>query len=98
MESDATSPSLNRTISLEMIPVVTHGSNHVADLDADNDEDQGQAMSDAQESIAVRRARRNPRKPSWITTNMIIAYALSIIEEVIPSTYMEAEISSKSKM
>jgi len=29
---------------------------------------------------------------------MIVAYTLLVIEEVIPSTYMEVEISSKSKM
>jgi len=98
VESDATSSSLNRTISLEIIPAVTYGSNHVADQDVDNDEDQGHPISDVQESIAVRRAHRNPRKPSWITTNMIVASALSIVEEVIPSTYREAEISSESKM
>ena len=29
---------------------------------------------------------------------MIVAYALPVIEEAIPSTYREAEISSESKM
>ena len=29
---------------------------------------------------------------------MIVAYALPVIEEDIPSTYREAEISSESKM
>jgi len=28
-------------------------------------------MGDVQESIAVGRVRRNPRKPSWFTTDMI---------------------------
>ena len=47
---------------------------------------------------AVERTRRNPRKPSWLTTNMILDYALSIVEECNPVTYREAEISSESKM
>ena len=34
----------------------------------------------------------------WLTTNMIVAYALSVVEETIPSTYKEAEISSESMM
>jgi len=42
-------------------------------------------MGDVQESIAVGRTRRNPHKSSWLTTNMIIAYALSVIEKAIPS-------------
>jgi len=39
VESDSTSPSLNRSVSLEIIPVVTQGGDHVADQDVD-DEDQ----------------------------------------------------------
>ena len=46
VESDATSPSLERSVLLEIIPTVTQGSDHVADQDTDNDEDQGQAMGD----------------------------------------------------
>jgi len=77
---------------------VTQGDDQVAKQDADNDENQGQAMGNVQESIAVGRTQRNPRKPSWLTTNLIVVYALSVIEEAIPSTYKEAEISSESKM
>ena len=90
VESYATSPSLERLVSLEIIPTVTHDSDHV--------EDHGQAMDDVHESIAVGRTRRNPRKPSWLTTNMIVAYALPVVEEAILYTYREAEISSESKM
>ena len=98
MESDAASPSLERLVSLEIIPIVTQDIDHVADQDTDVDEDQGQAMSDVHEFIAVERTRRNLRKPSWLTTDIIVAYALPIVEEAIPSTYKEAEISSESKM
>jgi len=69
-----------------------------ADQDADDDEDQEQTMGDLQESTAVGRAQRNSRKPSWLTINMIVAYALIVIEEAITSIYREAEISSESKM
>jgi len=41
MESDATSPSLERSVSLKITPTVTQGSDHVADQDTDDDEDQG---------------------------------------------------------
>ena len=102
VESDATSPSLERSVSFEVIPSVTHGGDHVVKQDADeqdaDDEDQGQTTGDVQESIAVGRTRRNPRKPGWLTTNMIMAYALPVIEEAISSTYREAKISSESKI
>ena len=39
MESDATSPSLERSVSLEIIPTVTQGSDQVAKQDAADDED-----------------------------------------------------------
>ena len=71
---------------------MTQSDDHTAD------EDQGHVISDVQDSISVGRARRNSRKPNWITTNMIVANALSVIEEAISSTHREAKISSVSKM
>ena len=55
-------------------------------------------MGNVQEYIAVGRTQRNPREPSWLTSNMIVAYALSVIGKAIPSTYRETEISSEFKM
>ena len=55
-------------------------------------------MGDVPNSTAVTRPRRNTRKPGWLTTDMVVAYALLVVEEAIPSTYREAEISSESKM
>jgi len=98
VESDVTSPSLERSVSLEFIPTVTQGNDHVAEQHADDNEDQGQVMGDVHESIAVERPIRNPRKLSWLTTDMIVAYALPVVEEAIPSTYREVEISLESKM
>ena len=92
VEGDAISPSLKRSVSLEIIPKVTHASDQVAEQDVDNNEDQGHVMGDVHKSVIVGRPRRNSRKPSWLTTDIIVAYTLSIIEEVIPSTYKKAEI------
>jgi len=39
VESDATSLSLERSVSLEIIPTVTQGSDHVPEQDTDDDED-----------------------------------------------------------
>ena len=44
---------------------MTQGDNYVVDQD---DEDQGQDMSDVQESITVIRAHRNSRKPGSLLT------------------------------
>jgi len=98
VESDATSPSLKKSVSLEIIPKVTQGSDQVVEQDADDDEDQGQVMGDVYESVKVGRPRRNSRKPSWLTMDIIVAYALLVVEEAIPSTYREVKISSESKM
>ena len=94
MENDANPLSLESSTSLRIMPRVTQGNDQVAEVDAVVDEDQEQIMGDVPESSAVRRPRRNTRKPGWLTTNMIVAYALSVVEEAIPSTYREAEISS----
>ena len=55
-------------------------------------------MGDVHESITVERPRRKARKSNWLTTYMIVAYALPVVEEAIVSTYREAKISSESKM
>ena len=78
------------------MPKVTQGNDQVAEVDAD--QDQEQIMGDVPETTAVRRPRRNTRKPSWLTTDMVVAYALPVVEEAIPSTFREAEISSESRM
>ena len=98
VESDTTSPSLERLVSFQVIPSVTQEDDQVAEQDADNDEDQGQAVDNVQEFITVERIRSNPCKPSRLTTNMIMVYAVAVVEEAILSTYREAEISSESKM
>jgi len=78
--------------------MMTRDNDHVADQDTDDDENQGQVTGDVHEFIAVGRTRRNSCKPSWLTTDMIVTYALPIIEEAIPSTYKQAEISLEFKM
>ena len=59
---------------------MTQGSDHVADQDTDEDKDQGHVIGDAHESVAVGKPRRNPCKLSWLTTDMIVAYALESLK------------------
>ena len=49
-------------------------------------------------SLQLEKPEKNSRKPSWLTTNMIVAYALPVIEEAITSIYTKTEISSELKM
>ena len=55
-------------------------------------------MGQVRDFIAVRRERRNPQKPASLTMNKFVAYALSLIEDEIPSTYKKVEISFESEM
>ena len=71
VESNVTPAPPDRTILFEITPEVTQSGDHVSNEDADDDEDQEPVMGDIQDSIAVGRTQRNPRKPSWLTTNMI---------------------------
>jgi len=53
VESDATPPPPDRTISFEITLAVTQGGDHVAYHDAEDDGDQEYAMGDNQEFIAL---------------------------------------------
>ena len=64
MESDATPPSSDSSVSFEIPPEMTHGDDHVTDENADDFEDQGHIMGNVYDSTVVERARRNPYKPS----------------------------------
>jgi len=55
-------------------------------------------MVQVQDSIVAERTRRNPRKPTWLTSDIIVAYAFSVIGESIPSKYRESEINSDSEL
>ena len=96
--SNVTPHTLDSAVSFEFSSVVTRDEDHVANEDTKNVENQGWQMGQVQDSIATERTRRNPRKPAWLTADIIIAYALSIIGESIPSTHREGEISSESEM
>ena len=99
MQIDADPPSLEDTVSVRIIPEVTQGGDRVAEEDAEVvEEDQEQVMGTVPDSTAVGRPRRNTRRPGWLTTDMVVAYALPVVEEAIPSTFREAEISSEARM
>ena len=51
---------------------------------------------DDDDFIATRRPRREIKKPGWLTKDMVVAYALPVIDDNIPNTFGEALRSSES--
>ena len=51
---------------------------------------------DNDDFIATRRPRREIKKPGWLTKDMMVAYALPVIDDDIPNTFGEALRSSES--
>ncbi|KAH9753759.1 hypothetical protein KPL71_015193 [Citrus sinensis] len=51
---------------------------------------------DNDDFIATRRPRREIKKPGWLTKDMVVAYALPVIDDDISNTFSEALRSSES--
>ncbi|KAH9682404.1 hypothetical protein KPL71_027339 [Citrus sinensis] len=51
---------------------------------------------DNDDFIATRRPIREIKKPGWLTKNVVVAYALQVIDDDIPNTFSEALRSSES--
>jgi len=77
---------------------MTQNENHVVNEDTEDIENQGYVMVQVQDYVAAGRGRRNSQKSAGLTINMTVAYALSLIEDAISSTYKEVEISSEFEM
>ena len=58
-------------------------------------ESEGQVLN----SIVAHKPKRNIRKPAHFS-NMVVAYALpvEVMEDSVPSTFREAELSSESEL
>ena len=97
-ESDATPSTLGSSILFEISLTVTQDENHVADENTEDIENQRQVMGKVQDYVAAGQGRRNSQKPAWLTANMNVTYTLSVIEDAIPSTYREVEISYELEM
>ncbi|KAH9679174.1 CCHC-type domain-containing protein [Citrus sinensis] len=51
---------------------------------------------DNDDFIATRRPRREIKKPSWLTKDMVVAYVPPVIDDDIPNTFSEALRSNES--
>ena len=58
MESDATPPSPDSSVLLEITPEVTQGDDHVADEDANDEKGQGHVMGDVQNSLQLKEPKK----------------------------------------
>ncbi|KAH9650169.1 hypothetical protein KPL70_026264 [Citrus sinensis] len=61
-----------------------------------SDVPQNEETIDDDDFIATRRPRREIKKPGWLTKDMVVAYALPVIDDDIPNTFGEALRSSES--
>ncbi|BBG99268.1 transposable element gene [Prunus dulcis] len=95
--------SSSKQVELLKTPVVpvrsdTTDTSPTVDSDEEDEDDEEEAPTQEppqqQDSIAIRRSRREIRKPVRFTD--IVAYALPVIEDDIPSAYKEAVRSSES--
>ncbi|KAJ8619600.1 hypothetical protein MRB53_028129 [Persea americana] len=105
-ESKASSKS--KQVEFDVIPVRSDGDNTnkeetlvdviPIELEGDDtDEEETPAQEPPQEqanSIAASRPKRNIRKPQRFTD--MVAYALPMVEECVPTTYKEAKRHSES--
>ena len=51
---------------------------------------------DNDDFIATKRPRREIKKLEWLIKDMVLAYALSVIDDDIPNTFSETSRSSES--
>jgi len=98
VKRDATSSSLERSASLEIIPKVTQDSDKVAEQDADDDEDQGTLWVMSMNPLQL-------EDPEEIHANQVglhYRYNYGLCSPNClrgdPVTYRKAEISSELKM
>jgi len=89
VESDAISSSLEISVSFEVTPSVIQGDDQVTEQDVNNDENKDRLWVMSNNPLQLEERKKISRKPSWLITNMIVAYALPVVEETILSTYRE---------
>ena len=58
VESEATPPSPDSSVSFEITPEVTQGDDHVADEDANDEKGQGHVMGDVQNSLQLKEPKK----------------------------------------
>ena len=99
VETDAAPRTPDNFVSFEVPAKVTQHVEHVAEEeDTEDVRNQEQDEGQVPDSIAARRPKRNPKKPQWLSKDMVIAYALPVIEDSIPSTHREAVVRAESEL
>ena len=100
MESDASPPSPNSSVSFRVPLAVTQYEHRVQEEEDTEDvvEDQ-EPEGQIQDSIAAHKPKRTTQKLSRYS-NMLMAYALPVeaVENSVPSTFKKVELSSESEL
>ena len=97
MEFDATSyvPVSSTSEKGSTIEVTPRVEEEVVSSDVPQNEETIDDV-DNDDFIITRRPRREIKKPGWLTKDMVVAYALPVIDDDIPNTFGEALRSSES--
>ena len=59
-------------------------------VDVPQEEETTEDVEDENDSIATRRPKRVIKKPGWLTKDIVVAYALPVIDDDILNTFGEA--------
>ena len=100
MESDASSPSPDSTVSFGVPTIVTQFKRHVQEeKDTDDVIEDLEQEGQVTDSTATHKPKRNIRKRARFS-DMVVSYALpvKIVEDSVPSTFRETMLSSGSRL
>jgi len=100
VESDASSPSPDSTISFRVPNVMTQYKRHVQEEeDTDDVIEDSELEGQVPDSMVAHKPKRNIRKPTRFL-DMVVAYALpvEVMEDSVPSTFREVELSSEFEL
>ena len=95
MESKTKEVPQQVELETPIVPVRLVTNSEIDGTSTDEVEDPAHESPQQPYSIAANRPERQKRKPGWLITDMV-AYALPMVEDDIPSTYKEAERSLES--
>jgi len=95
VESDASSPSPDSTVSSGVPTIMTQFEHHVQEKEDTNDViEDPELKGQVPDSIAAHKPKRNIQKLAHFL-DMVVAYALpvEVVKDNVPSTFREAELS-----
>ena len=68
----------------------------VVSIDVPQQEETTEDVEDENDTIAIRRLKRVIKKPGWLTKDLVVSYALTVIDNDIFNTFSKVIRSSES--